>query len=214
MSRETMLRTAVIAMALALGIVCAPGCGGAETVNPGPNTVESGGENAEPRTAAAEPGTEAVRSIPAGVAALQIRNVRLPMPGLLTGGQLTADQMIALRESGYRHFISLRPADENGAGWEEEFAASEGIAFTRIAIAGATGIDRENAERLDARLAQAGSEPTVLYCGSGNRVGALIALRAHLIEGIGAEEALALGKEAGLTRLEPKVREALSLSSE
>ena len=208
-----MLRTAVIAMALALGIVCAPGCGGAETVKPGPNTVESGGETAEPR-AAAEPGTEAAGSTPAGVAALRIRNARLPMPGLLTGGQLTADQMIALRESGYRHFISLRPADESGAGWEEEFAASEGIAFTRIAIAGATGIDRENAERLDARLAQAGSEPTVLYCGSGNRVGALIALRAHLIEGIGAEEALALGKEAGLTRLEPKVREALSLSSE
>lgn len=202
-----MLQTAVIATALAVGVVCAPGCGGAEMVESGAETVESGGEMAKR-------GTEAERSVTAGVAALQIRNVRQPMPGLLTGGQLTADQMIALKEAGYRHFISLRQADESGAGWEEGFAASEGIAFTRIPIAGATGIVRENAERLDARLAQAGAEPAVLYCGSGNRVGALIALRAHLIEGIGAEEALALGKEAGLTRLEPKVREELSLSSE
>ncbi len=162
----------------------------------------------------AEHGTEAGGSLPAVVAALQIRNARMPAPGLLTGGQLTTDQMVALRKLGYRHFISLRPADESGAGWEEEFAASEGIAFTRIPVTGADGVIRENAELLDARLAQAGSEPTVLYCGSGNRVGALIALRAHLIEGIGAEEALALGKEAGLTRLEPKVRDALSLSSD
>jgi protein tyrosine phosphatase (PTP) superfamily phosphohydrolase (DUF442 family) len=206
MNRTPVFGRTLMVWLLAGGVACAPGGGGTEE-----STRTAAEQEGSPSKSS---GVGAGHAIPADVAALRIRNARMPSPGLLTGGQLTSDQMLTLRDLGYRHFISLRERGEEGAGWEEEFAESEGIAFTRIPVAGADGIARENAERLDARLARAGTEPTVLYCGSGNRVGALIAVRAHLIGGTGAEEALALGKAAGLTRLEPKVRELLSLDSE
>jgi hypothetical protein len=49
----------------------------------------------------------------------------------------------------------------------------------------------------------------MLHCGSGNRIGALFALMAFHLEGESADRALQVGREAGLTRLEPVVRERL-----
>jgi uncharacterized protein (TIGR01244 family) len=163
----------------------------------------------------AEPGASLEKKesvpLPDELERLKFKNARMPSPKLMTGGQLTREQMVSLSKVGYSTFISLRSADETGAGWEEEFAEAEGIEFVRIPVAGPAGITRDNAERLAEKLARAGSEPTVLYCDSGNRVGALLAMKAHLLDGESAEAALAFGKKAGLTRLEPKVRELLSL---
>jgi hypothetical protein len=50
-----------------------------------------------------------------------------------------------------------------------------------------------------------------LYCASGNRVGALLALAAARHEELPPEQALQLGLDAGLTRLEPALRERLGL---
>jgi protein tyrosine phosphatase (PTP) superfamily phosphohydrolase (DUF442 family) len=63
------------------------------------------------------------------------------------------------------------------------------------------------AEKLDAILAEADG-PVLVHCGSGNRVGALLALRAS-INGASDEEALELGRQAGLTRAEAVVLERL-----
>ena len=46
---------------------------------------------------------------------------------------------------------------------------------------------------------------------SGNRVGALFALRAHWLQGLPAVEALAVGRRYGLTKLEPLVMQILAL---
>jgi protein tyrosine phosphatase (PTP) superfamily phosphohydrolase (DUF442 family) len=51
--------------------------------------------------------------------------------------------------------------------------------------------------------------PVLLHCGSGNRVGAVLALR-HSLSGASEEEAIAFGNDAGLTKLEDVVRERLS----
>ena len=51
--------------------------------------------------------------------------------------------------------------------------------------------------------------PVIIHCASGNRVGALLALRANLIQGKSASEALAFGKAAGLTTLEDAVKQRL-----
>jgi hypothetical protein len=48
-----------------------------------------------------------------------------------------------------------------------------------------------------------------VYCGSSNRVGALIALKAFYVDGIPADEALELGKQHGLTRMEAATRRVL-----
>ena len=48
------------------------------------------------------------------IASLEIINVRMPSDHLVTGGQLTQEQMVALREEGYETFINLRPVEEGG----------------------------------------------------------------------------------------------------
>ena len=51
--------------------------------------------------------------------------------------------------------------------------------------------------------------PVLIHCASSNRVGALLALRESL-RGASDEEALEFGKQAGMTRLEPLVKERLA----
>ena len=162
--------------------------------------------------AASVPGHD-LSGLPEAIDALEILNGRLPASDLLTGGQLTEEQFAALHQMGYGRFINLRLADENGTGWEEEYAAREGIDFVRFPVGGSAGITQENGEHLAQLLAEAGDGPVVVYCGSGNRVGALLALKAYHTDGMSAEDALSFGLEAGLTRLEPRVREELGLEN-
>ncbi len=148
------------------------------------------------------------------VSALAIQNVRTPYPGVVTGGQLTPSQVEELEALGFGTFVSLRPSSEDGAGWEEDFFAGRTSQFRRLPVAGSEGTTEGNARRLarvlkgSARQEQPG---VVVYCASGNRVGALFALKAHFVDGLPALCALEEGKQAGLTRLEPYVSSLLGL---
>lgn len=139
-------------------------------------------------------------------------NGRRPLPDLLTGGQPTAEQLEELAGLGYRTVIDLRTEGESGALADEPARVEAlGMRYVRLPVAGAAGLSDDNARALDELLAGAGAYPVVLHCGSGNRVGALLALRAALTEGADPDAALQLGLDAGLTRLEPTVRELLGL---
>ena len=138
---------------------------------------------------------------------LDLRNARMPRKGLLTSGQPTPEQLEALVDAGYTWIISLRPVAEDGAGWEEDQAGEGGYVFHRIPIGGAEDLTRANVERFAELLDQAGDTPTLAYCASSNRVGALMALKARWLEGRDADEALEAGRAAGLTGLEPAVQE-------
>jgi protein tyrosine phosphatase (PTP) superfamily phosphohydrolase (DUF442 family) len=140
---------------------------------------------------------------------LGVRNVRAPQPGLITAGQPTEEQLEALTNAGVTRVISLRVAEERGAGWEEAHAAAATYEFDRLPIAGADALTRENVEALAELLQEGGDGPTLLYCGSSNRVGALLALKAYWLDGASAEDAVSIGREAGMTRLEDAVREAM-----
>ncbi|MDP2955043.1 MAG: sulfur transferase domain-containing protein [Longimicrobiales bacterium] len=148
----------------------------------------------------------------ASATALGVPNVREPSPGLLTAGQLSQAQMDGLAEAGVATFVSLRLPEEEGAGWEEAYARERGVSFARIPIGGSADLTRANAEALDRILDAAGGKPAVVYCGSGNRAGALLALRAHWLDGMPAAQALELGKAAGMTRLERAVAKLLGIA--
>jgi protein tyrosine phosphatase (PTP) superfamily phosphohydrolase (DUF442 family) len=144
---------------------------------------------------------------------MEVRSARSPMPGVITAGQPTQEQLEALNEAGVTHFISLRPTAEGGAGWEEAHAADGSYDFDRLPISGAASLTRENVDIFATMLEKTGGAPTVLYCASSNRVGAMLALKAHWIDGVDAAEALEIGLAAGMTRLEAPVRELLGLES-
>jgi uncharacterized protein (TIGR01244 family) len=143
---------------------------------------------------------------------IDIPKARAPHPGLLTGGQVTFEHLEQAAREGYRTVINLRPLDEpeQPAG-EAERVRELGMEYVHIPVAGGEDVRPENARLLADALARDGALPAIVHCKSGNRVGALLALGAHHVDGATPEEALALGLDAGLTRLEPTVRERLGL---
>ena len=56
--------------------------------------------------------------------------------------------------------------------------------------------------------------PAIVHCASGNRVGALFGLKAHLQDGLPAEAALETAHAVGITRMEPTLRQRLGLPPE
>lgn len=146
------------------------------------------------------------------VMALGIKNAVVVEPHLLSSGQFTPEQLARLSELGFRTVIQLRPANEEGSGWEEAKAAELGLDFVRIPVQGTEGLTEENARKLDEALRRRGPGGTLVACGSGNRVGGLFALRARYCGGRTPEEALEVGRKAGLAKAEPEVRKVLGLS--
>jgi len=130
---------------------------------------------------------------------------------LLVGGAPTKEHLHQAIAQGYTAFIDLRANGETGVDEARDALAQTDAQYQHIPVAGAAGLTRENAQALDAALAKTNG-PTVVFCASGNRVGALLALRAHWFRGASPEQALRIGREAGLTRMASVVARQLSAS--
>lgn len=140
-------------------------------------------------------------------AGISLYNAQHPQPNVITGGQPTPEQIRAMHDAGVKHIINLRTDAEMD--WDEKtLVTSLGMQYHSIPIAGATGVTLENADQLQDLLQSLGGEATVLHCASGNRVGALMAI-SSAARGNSIDEAIATGKQWGMTRLEDLVREKL-----
>ena len=125
--------------------------------------------------------------------------------GLHSSGQPTAEQLQALPAQGIGVVIDLRGDGETPDLDEAAVVRALGIDYHNVPVAGADGLTRANVEQLDALLAAAGDRPVLVHCASGNRVGALMALREAWLRGAPREDALAVGRQWGLTGLAPTV---------
>jgi uncharacterized protein (TIGR01244 family) len=103
--------------------------------------------------------------------------------------------------------IDLRGPQEDRGLDEQEAVEALGMDYVSLPVTGADAINFDNARELD-RLVDTYDGPVLVHCGSGNRVGALLALRASL-EGADTETAIQEGRKGGLTRLEELVRTRL-----
>lgn len=127
----------------------------------------------------------------------------------LSGGQPDAEQLKAAAAAGIRRVINLRPASED-AGYDEAAAAAAlKLDYQLLPIAGPQDLTADNVRKLDALLAAGAGAPTLIHCASGNRVGALMALRAAWLQQQPTEAALDIGRRWGLTKMEPAVRQLL-----
>lgn len=132
--------------------------------------------------------------------------------GITSAGQPDRAALEVFADVGYATVIDLRGAGED-RGFEEAAVIEElGMHYVSLPIEGKDGISFDNARRLDALL-QEYPGPVLVHCGSGNRVGALLALRASL-DGADDERALAVGRNGGLTGLESVVKERLAEADE
>ncbi len=148
----------------------------------------------------------------AAFALLPIPNARVPLEGVLSGGQPTPEQIEAAARAGFRTVINLRTEQEPGFEWEREAVEKLGMRYVQMPVTGPESLTRESVERFDAELRRAQEAgPVLLHCASGNRIGAILALRAAWVQGVDPEQALEYGRASGMTRMEKSARELLGL---
>jgi protein tyrosine phosphatase (PTP) superfamily phosphohydrolase (DUF442 family) len=125
-----------------------------------------------------------------------------------SAAQPSAEQIKQLSLAGVKHVINLRSSSEQT--WDEgEFVRSLGMSYHALPIAGAKDVTVENARNLTNLLNEFEGESILVHCASSNRVGALIAISAH-VQGLDLEAALDKGKRWGMKSLEPVVREMVN----
>lgn len=137
-----------------------------------------------------------------------IANAVSPTAGVVSAGRLKPEDIGHLKEAGIVHVINLAPHEETPDFDEAGAVQSAGINYSSLPIRGGADLTRENVVAFD-RLLRSAKQPVLVHCASGNRAGAMAALRAAWLEGKSEEEAIAIGKAWGLKSLEPQVRERL-----
>lgn len=140
---------------------------------------------------------------------LSLPNLKIPRDGVYSCGQPAPEQLKGLKDAGVRTIVDLRAPGE--IDWDEQAAVEElGMTYHRIPITGPDDITEENARRLSEIMDDQAATPVLIHCGSGNRVGALYALKAFHCDECSGEAAVETGKAAGLMELEAYVRECLN----
>jgi uncharacterized protein (TIGR01244 family) len=139
-----------------------------------------------------------------------IPNARVTKTGLLIGGQPSPEQLKAIREAGYRTVITLRTDSERGDEGEQATVERLGMKFVRIPVAGASGLTEDNARTLGRALGEEDVLPAVLHCATGQRVSALLGLKAFVVDRMSATAAIDLAKSLGLNKLEAALRERIA----
>ncbi len=131
----------------------------------------------------------------------------LPERGIVSSGQPDEAAFRNLAAAGYSAVIDMRAEDEDRGLDEERLVEGLGMTYLSFPIASKEDISFDKAAALDKLLGELDG-PVLVHCASGNRVGALFALRAKN-NGASSADALAIGKAAGMTRLTTLVQERL-----
>jgi uncharacterized protein (TIGR01244 family) len=160
--------------------------------------LESTAAKAESASSAAT--TTALTATPSGVA------INNPKPGVYTAGQPAAGDWSALADAGVRTVVNLRSAAEMKDRDEKAEVAAAGMRYVEIPIDGAGAINAESANKLSAILSE--GAPVLVHCASANRAGGLLAV-AMAQQGMPAEQALELGRSAGMKSTEARAREVI-----
>ena len=153
-----------------------------------------------------------IPAFPASVDTLAgIKNFKTPAANTYSGGQASEAQFTALAEAGVKHVINLRPASEMLDFKEPALVEGKGMRYHVLPVSGLTDLKVKTVKRLEQILQQVGEEKAFFHCSSGNRVGAVMALRAALMKGENKTAALTLGRNWGLTRWEPEIQRLLEI---
>jgi protein tyrosine phosphatase (PTP) superfamily phosphohydrolase (DUF442 family) len=141
---------------------------------------------------------------------VRIPNARVTKTGLLIGGQPTHEQLKAIHEAGYRMIVTLRTDAERGDEGEEAAVERMGLKFVSIPVAGAAGLTEDNARALDEALGEQDVLPAVVHCSTGQRVSALLGLKAFVVDRMSAAAAIDLAKSLGMKKFEAALRERIA----
>jgi uncharacterized protein (TIGR01244 family) len=139
-----------------------------------------------------------------------IPNARVTATGLLIGGQPSAEQLKAIQQAGYRTVITLRPESELGDEGEQAAVEAMDMKFVSIPVPGAAGLTESNARALAKAVDAEDARPAVVHCSTGQRVSALLGLKAFVVDRMSPAAAIDLAKSLGLTELEGALRNRIA----
>lgn len=189
-------------------------CGALTCTDAGTNNVTTeadSGESTDSGTAETDTGDEAdTGNTPQALTATQSHEAEI-LYGWLAAGQPSEDRLREVVEQG-AVVISLRAVAEDPFD-EPALVESLGGTFIRYPTSGPDydSVDfREGMYDLYDEQLDAGNL-VYLHCASSNRVGASWALYQAERKGVPAEEAIQMGRDAGLSSLESRVRAVLEL---
>ena len=138
-----------------------------------------------------------------------IPNFKQPRPQLITGGQPEANAWKQLADAGFRTVVNLRPDSEMPDRNEANEVQDAKLIYVKLPVEGPDSLNKVQVAALWQVLNEAHGS-VLVHCGSGNRCGAMLALTEAWFRKRNTDDAIAFGKQAGLTGMEPVVRELLS----
>lgn len=147
-------------------------------------------------------------STPPATVVPAVADARSPEPGIVSAGRLQPDDIDRLRAAGIRHVVDLTPDAETPAFDEAAAVHAAGLGYDNLPLQGPPDLTRANVLAFDAMVRNA-PRPLLVHCASGNRVGAMAALRAAWVQGQPLEAAIETGRAWGLQGLEPAVRQRI-----
>ncbi|WP_440464167.1 phosphatase domain-containing putative toxin [Psychrobacter sp. ASPA161_6] len=131
-----------------------------------------------------------------------------PDANTIVCGALDEKKVAALAEAGVELVINLQPDDE--LSFDEAAAVAQaGMHYEHLPINGVADLKQLKILAFDNILRQHHGKKIAMHCGSGNRVGAAIALRAGWLRGRKMDTAMERGRSHGLTKLEDEVYKRL-----
>jgi protein tyrosine phosphatase (PTP) superfamily phosphohydrolase (DUF442 family) len=130
-----------------------------------------------------------------------VANACQVLPNILTGGQPTAEQLEALRDSGGDVVLDLRDPLEPRPVDEPHVVHSLGMKYVNVPVRSGA-LDDMTLERILEVLRSAGEHTVFVHCGSGNRVGAALIPYLILDQNMEEEDAVDQAMRVGLRSAE------------
>ena len=183
----------LIQFAVVLAMVAAAGC---DSPTPAPPEPFAG----------FPPGDEPVAVKPVE---LELRQQQQPYHGLVVAEPPSREQFEKLGEAGYTAVVNVHAEAQD---WNvKDVATRQMILYTHIPITGAEDLTPENVDKFTQTLSQpmARDGKVLLFGDDPDHCGALVALKAGWSDGRTVEDALEVGRKAGLAGLEPTVKKLL-----
>ena len=131
-----------------------------------------------------------------------------PDENTIVCGALDEDKVAALAAAGVELVLNLQPDDE--LSFDERAAVERaGMHYEQLPISGTQDLKQLKILAFDNILRQYHGKKMAMHCGSGNRVGAAMALRAGWLRGRKMDTAMERGRSHGLTKLAEEVHNRL-----
>jgi protein tyrosine phosphatase (PTP) superfamily phosphohydrolase (DUF442 family) len=138
----------------------------------------------------------------------ELPNAGQPFANVATAGRPSPEQFELAKRRGVTRIVNLCPHSEPCGYDEPALIAGLGLDYVNIPVAGAADLSEDNARQLASALDGLDGHALV-HCASSNRVGALFAIKAATLDGKGVDDAIEIGRAAGLRAMEPAVRQLL-----